>query len=510
MNIEECFRHIPNRLTPDMKIFAHDVVFHDKHYIFVERSGSGTRLECYCTYCRKYFDADKLRHKQMLTCPHCQAYCTVRSAWRGRKKLIDEAYFTYYLKSAIDPQAIVAIGTYVVRDFRGDYRTVETKFADMDLYVFQPGTAGVAFHRQTYYSMAQTMEPSSWYRARAAKCQFNRDRNHNIHCTYSRDSIIEAVAGTPYRYSTWEQYQIDDMVEFFDLCSRYQCIEYLTKLGFSHLVKDKLGWHKTYRAINWRGKTPLQVLGLTKQELHDIRKNDITMTFLDLKILQSGKKDDSNLTPAEAEAIATNWGHMLEEWQKLKQYGSLRKLHSYFTKQLSKNKIKRYDDCLRTWRDYLADCERLGMDLSRETVVFPRNLHRAHQNTIKQVKYREDELLDRRINLRFDVLNKLYRFEYNGLLIRPASSTKEIIAEGSTLSHCIGGYSRRYADGQTDLFFIRKTEESDKPYYSVEIRKGELIQCRGFKNCEATKEVKIFLEVFLESMFKQNRKEAAN
>ena len=505
IDIEECFRHIPDRLTADMQTFAHDVVFKDKHYIFVERNGIG-----YCTHCRQYFDTDKLRHKQIFVCPHCSVSCTVRNSWRGRKRLIDEAYFTYYLKSAVDPQTIVAIGTYVVRDFTGDYQAVETKITDMDLYDFQHGTAGVAFHRQTYYSMARTMESSSWYQAQAAKCQYRRDRNINIHTTYSRDSIAEAVAGTPYQYSTWEQYRIDDMVEFFDLCSRYQCIEYLTKLDFSHLIYGKLNYERTHRAINWRGKTPLQVLGLTKQELHDIKKNNITMDFLDLRILQLGKKDGSNLTPAEAEFIATNWGHMLEEWMKLRQYGNLRHVNNYLTRQLTKNKIKRHDDALRIWRDYLGDCDRLGMDLSRERVIFPRNLHRSHQNTIKQVKYKEDELLDRKIKLRFAVLDKLYRFEYAGLLIRPAESTKEIIDEGSALSHCIGGYSKRYADGQTDLFFIRKSDELEKPFYSAEIRKGELIQCRGSKNCEETEEIKDFMKVFLESMFKQDRKEAAN
>ena len=267
MNIEECFMHIPARLTPDMKIFAHDVVFHNRHYIFVERDGIG-----YCTHCRQYLTAGKLRHKAIEICPHCQTNCTVRNSWRGRKRLIDEAYFTYYLKSAINPDVIVAIGTYAVRDFTGDYRTVETKFTDMDLYVFHPGSAGVAFHRQTYYSMARTMESSSWYQAQAAKCQYRRDRNINIHTTYSRDSIAEAVVDTPYRYNTWDKYEIDDMVEFFDLCSRYQCIEYLTKLGFSHLIHGKLNYERTYRAINWRGKNPLQVLGLSKQEMYDIKK----------------------------------------------------------------------------------------------------------------------------------------------------------------------------------------------------------------------------------------------
>jgi len=507
MNIEECFRHIPDRLTPEMKIFAHDVVF--KHYIFYSKNGK--QQDCYCTHCQQYFTETRLRHKQPFTCPQCGTACTARSNGMGRKRLIDEAYFVYYLKSAVDQQCITAVGTYAVRDYSGDCRTVETKFIDQDLFVFTPGVGGVAFHRYAYYSKAKTMEGSSLGMACAVKCQWFRDHNAHIPCTHSRDSIANAVKGTPFQYSTWEHYNHFDMVEFFDLASKYACVEYLTKLGFSHLIKDKLDGERTFYAINWRGKNPLQVLGLSKQELRDINKQDLTMRFLDLRILKLGKRDGSNLTPAEAEVIAGTWGWMLDGHLKLIKYGNLRQLNNYFAKQLAKNKIKHYDDCFRAWRDYLADCKQLEMDLTKEKIVFPRNLHRAHQNTIKLVKYKADEILDRRIRLRFTVLDKLYNFSHSGLLIRPAESTKEIIAEGSALSHCIGGYSKRYAEGQTDLFFIRKADEPDRPYYSVEIQKGKLIQCRGYKNCEATEEIKNFIDIFIETMFrKPSRKEAVN
>jgi len=505
MNIEECFRHIPNRLTPDMKIFAHDVVF--KHYIFYSREGK--QQHCYCTHCRSYFTETRLRHKQPITCPHCGVICTARSNGMGRKHLIDEAYFVYYLKSSVDPQCITAVGTYAVRDYSRDVRTVETKFIDQDMFVFAPGIGGVAFHRYAYYSKARTMEGSKLIMAGAVKCQWFRDHNANIHCTHSRDSIAQAVKDTPYQYSTWEKYSHFDMVEFFDLASKYACIEYLTKLGFKHLVQDKLEGERTYSAVNWRGKTPLAVLGLTKQELNDIRKNDIDMMFIDLKILKLGRKDGSNLTPAEAVDIAGHWGYMLDVWQKLKRHGNLRKMHSYFAKQLTKGKIKKYLDCLHLWRDYLNDCVELGMDLSRETIVFPRNLHRAHQNTIKLVKHKTDEILDRKIGVRSENLSGMY-FEHNGLLIRPAASTGEIIAEGVYLKHCIGGYCGGYARGDYDLFFIRKVEEPEDPFYSIEVRRGELMQCYGYNHATATPEVAEFLEVFMDVKYgKQSRKEAA-
>jgi len=424
--------------------------------------------------------------------------------------MIDQAYFVYYLKSAIDPRAIVAIGTRVVRDFTGDFRTVETKFADIDLFVFQPGKPGQAFHRYNFYSMAKTMKSFSWTKAVAAKCQFNRDGNHNIHCVFSPVNISAVVAGTPFQYSTWERYQHSSMVDFFDLASRYQCIEYLTKLGFSYLIKDKLNGEKTYRSINWRGKNPVEVLGLTKQEINDIRKDGINLDFLDLRILKLSKKDCSNFTPAETERIGIAWlRDLIDEYLKLKRYGNLRQVNNYLTRQVSKGKIKQLKDCFRFWRDYLADCGRLGMDLSRERIIFPRNLHRAHQNTIKLVKHQEDELLDHKIKTRYEKLEKL-TFEHNGLIVIPAASTGEIIAEGVMLKHCIGGYCKGYADGRYDLYFIRRVDEPEDPYYSIEIREGRLVQCYGYNHAKATEEIQNFIDLFIKTMFKQGRKEAAN
>ena len=49
----------------------------------------------------------------------------------------------------------------------------------------------------------------------------------------------------------------------------------------------------------------------------------------------------------------------------------------------------------------------------------------------------------------------------------------------------------------TNLFFIRKKGEEEKPFFAVEISKERrVVQVRGKRNCLETKEVKEFMEVF--------------
>ncbi|MHB1167634.1 MAG: PcfJ domain-containing protein, partial [Carboxydocellales bacterium] len=189
--------------------------------------------------------------------------------------------------------------------------------------------------------------------------------------------------------------------------------------------------------------------------------------------------------------------YYLDELEKLLNYGSIRKIISYLDKQ----KVKEpkhfgcYVNALTTWRDYIEDCKKLEMNFSVDRVLYPRNLYRAHQNTIKQVKHRSNEILNKKIAARAKDL-KNYCFEYTGLLVRPAETAQELIDEGKALSHCVGGYSERYAEGKTAIFFIRKAVEPDKPYFTLEAQKDQIIQCRGKNNCSPSQDVKDFVKAF--------------
>ncbi|SFH36479.1 PcfJ-like protein [Desulfotomaculum arcticum] len=507
MTFEKCCSHIPEIPAQEIERYAIEEVFKLYRYIFTRREGK--KQYGYCTYCHKEFSTAGLYHNEKTTCPECDSLCTVKASGKGRKRLINEAYFTYYLKSAIEPEAIAAVGIYAVQDFSGEYWDVRTLWDCQSMYVFEPGIGGSAFHRAwIFYSQARTMNMGSFRPSKSCKCRFDYGHNYNIYSTYSRESIAVAVAGTLYLYSTWENYDVGDMTEFSDLYSKYPCVEYLTKLGFGHLIEDKLTGDRTYSAINWRGKTLLRVLGLTKQELQTIKKQDIHMTFLDLRLLQLGKKDGSKFTPTESVKLSQDWAVLLDDWMKLRQYGSIRQVNHYLTKQSAKKYHNNKRLAFIAWRDYIHDCITLGLNLTRERVVFPGNLYRAHQNTIKQVKIKADEDLNKKIRDRAKSLYKKYYFEHQGLFIKPAESSNDLIAEGKALDHCVGTYASRYASGEIVLLFIRKMSEPDKSFFTMEIKNGVVVQVRGFENCDPNEQVWEFVEVFRAEKLRRKKRES--
>ena len=536
--VQEYLDHFDPELSADILKYVRDEVFLYSRYIFTRRQGK--RRYGYCTHCNQEFPIPRtlapepsyrdedfrvkiaLEHKhkkppQAMRCPSCGSVCVIKASGRGRKHMFDEAYMVYYEKSLKNPEAIVARGIRVTRDYRCDYKNIETRYHPEALYVFEKGRSTMLKLEFLYHEEDPKAENGyqviwGWRKRKTVftlfKDQWNPDTagyqlypgNLVLPCFVSEDSIEKAVQGTPFQYSTWEEYPHNDRVQFFDLYNKYPCIEYLTKMGFDNLVREKINGYATYRTVNWKGKSPLQVLKLSKQEIKEIRANKINLSFSLLAFIRNCKKNGLDLSLAEMAAIhqdCLTLGSYYEEiFQSFLEYTTMRKAHNYLKKQARNERIKGFDSALIAWRDYRGDCIKLGLDLASEATLFPRDLYTAHQNTTQQVKHKTDKELNKVLAKKVKRLTKEYYFEYKGFLIRPAKSTNELIKEGKALQHCVGTYADRYARGEDILLVIRKKSAPDKPYFTVEIRHDAVIQCRGLRNCAPDAKVEKFMEAF--------------
>ena len=92
---------------------------------------------------------------------------------------------------------------------------------------------------------------------------------------------------------------------------------------------------------------------------------------------------------------------------------------------------------------------------------------------------------------------------------------EELIEEGTVLDHCVGTYGATVARGDSCIFFIRRADAPDKPWYTlqVELKTVKELQNHGLRNCAPTKEVQEFVDRWLEhvrqlkSTGKKNKKE---
>lgn len=77
---------------------------------------------------------------------------------------------------------------------------------------------------------------------------------------------------------------------------------------------------------------------------------------------------------------------------------------------------------------------------------------------------------------------------------------EELIDEGSALHHCVGTYGATVARGDSCIFFIRRADAPDTPWYTlqVELKTVKELQNHGLRNCPPTKEVQEFVDRWLE------------
>lgn len=312
--------------------------------------------------------------------------------------MIDEAYFVYYDKSIIDPKAIVARGIYAIRDYTKDYKDVKTQFKTKAWYVFDTknGSSMLKEYYSYYYNNCNLEKRRTIHScfSQYEYSYFGYVRT-NMRLGYSRESIKRAVKDTPFAWSCWEKYDYEDMTKFFDLYSKYPCIEYLSKLGFYSLIDEKLKGYHTYRTVNWKGKTLLNVLKITKQELSEIKKQSMHVDFFFLKVLQISKKYNWDLSLQDIDYVSiSTQDYYFDMLQKLAMnYAPIKKIVHYLKKQ----KHSDLSNAINTYKDYIEDCKILKLDLKSEVVLFPKDLYSAHQKTINQIKYKENKKLNAKI-----------------------------------------------------------------------------------------------------------------
>ena len=62
----------------------------------------------------------------------------------------------------------------------------------------------------------------------------------------------------------------------------------------------------------------------------------------------------------------------------------------------------------------------------------------------------------------------------------PPLNADEIVKEGESLKHCVGGYADRHINGTTTILFLRDREKPGKPLVTIEFRGGKIIQIHGW------------------------------
>lgn len=269
-------------------------------------------------------------------------------------------------------------------------------------------------------------------------------------------------------------------------------------------------------AIHWLAVRPDRMLGLTKEELRLGREQCWDAFFW--RLFVRTKAQGERLTGEDIRDAALLGDRNLLE---LIGQGPVRKSIRYLLKQYERYDYvyndpyvaeEDYEEMeedvpgaspdVTTLLDYWAVCRALGRNLDDAQVLFPHNLIEAHDEATTQLRIRraanKNGPLAPLFRIRRRQLAK-YIFEADGLKIVPAWSEKELQQEGDVLHHCVASYAQSHVSGKTAIFFIRRTVEPGKPYYTLELDEKKLTvrQNRGLRNCGKTEAVQAFEDLWI-------------
>lgn len=520
--MERIFEMLPRLDMDKLKGWIGDDLFRKVNYATVSSAKEGYTAECLC--CGEKFSLRELksgsaRHNTLGICPKCGRVITFKDEWRGHKTLIDYGYFLVVQK--MRNKALMLRSFYVRRSYGKEWNERLELSEHMRLYVHPDGIRTFvrklySVYGMDYFFIDEYSSREYWIEQRSV----GKPVPYNFF-----QSSIDYIFGikwetdlskTFFKYSCAEEFMRSinscyppNLTKYLELYVKYPVLtERLFKEGFVNLLKDKTNGCLPMQTVNFRKKTVSEAFGIPKSAVRELKNCGRTQLINKQFIIRHNLKGDVT------KFVERYYPYYTKEINFLAKRMTVNKLWTY----LSKREYVTHNCSISDYYDYLHECEKLKLDLSKKFILFPEDLRKAHEDTsraIREIKaQKEAEAIaeqDRAFAVKLKALEKKYSFSADGLLIRPAKGAGELIKEGASLNHCVATYSDKYLNGQTIILFIRREAAPDESYYTMELSPTSemVIQCRGLRNCGKTPEIEEFIRKWDEwRSNKKNKKKA--
>ena len=442
-----------------------------------------SKSKCYCTNCRNTFISKK-KVNDTVKCPNCK-----------NKYLIKRSNLRYYefkdYLSILDRVNNI----FVIRYFELKTIIDRTRI---------PSTSVVEFAREicneNYYRDIFVNE-------RVAKCQCHIYIYHHNYCNdkkwreYTRNyslidysivfpnNIKDLLKCTELKYSNiWELAKHSKYINLLHLVqnkSEIPQVEILTKMKLYNLALQASKFHNTGSFY--------EIFGVSKDFYPFMKRHNIT--YIQLELLRLLEEKDINKI-RYLEKFISPYTDSIYDIEEISKYISLNRFIKYA-------KIHHSNISTHLYKDYLRFAQKLGLDLKNNKYAFPKNLREEHDKLEKQYKIQCTELLKKAIIERGKILSKNI-YKNDNYIIFPAKTLNDLKDESNQQNNCVRTYAEKYADGNSDIYFMRYISEPKKSLVTVEVKNNQVVQSKTKNNCEANYEQIQFLKKWEQNVLKQN------
>lgn len=273
------------------------------------------------------------------------------------------------------------------------------------------------------------------------------------------------------KYTGWEKYGYE-LYKYLREWQKNPGIELLIKQGLTKLVTHNLNSGLNRISVDLTAHSLTDALGIRadrKKMLKEAEGDPLLIRTLRFE-REIGRMKDETLDELRHMGV-----YEFNEVKEISQWVSPDKALKYI-------KTQKVD--FQTYADFLKMRSELGYDMTDR--LFPRDLRAAHDNLTEEKdaesRQRTAEKYEKEypgVKKSYRRLNKIYKYEDEGYIIRPAKNCTEIVEEGAKLHHCVGSsstYVYRHDKGESFILFMRKKEDPNTPFATIEIGKDNEIR----------------------------------
>lgn len=437
-------------------------------------------------------------------CPKCGALVTQKDARYGRKKLTDRGRIIW-------TRGIKSVTFVNVDIFTIDYTVLPPKVrigTDSQIRISGKSQERWDFekwHGRTHWYCVKTInlrvKPSNMW-------GWSKYHDHIYH-----DDIRNMNVGTDLQYAEpdkfWRRVAMFDESEIARQTIRYMSdfvkypgIEVLEKSGFKRLVMERAIDGTKTRTVNLRSKDLRKILKCDRGELRELRQETVNVCFMECR--SRWKKLAPWVRPSDVRELMKMDVYSDRRINCIKRYADISKV----VKRLLEERRATGDHItLMDYADYLEAAEALGWRMDKKT-VYPRNFMQVHDEAMEKYALIKDKAaVEKFVEAEKEITTMTEPWTDGRLLIRPAKSPAELGKESRVLGHCVRTYDKKVERGDAAILFIRKVEDPETPYFTLELNKYcGIIQCRGLHNCAYPDDVRKFIESWHEWLLKRIRK----
>ena len=491
-------------LPKDFDSWVIESAFYQERYLIYHYGDKENTA--FCTHCKKTVKLKKTPyHNKNGVCPACKTNA-LQKAWNKQKYLVD-------VKQVGIIQKLKDGSGYVLRKFRCKIRRTLEKGWETDIAGCWEETR---FKLNGFFQKTEVFEWGE-YKTTGIN-RWCHELNHGCYyvgisskCVLYHRNIKKIRKEAGIKYAPIEEalkrnqgcYCYPDAM--MRNCMDYPEVEYLIKAGLMNLAWEQTaGKYHGGITIEWNRKKIWNALGIKKEQMNLCIRMDITGR--QLEVLKKANEFGITLTAEQIRFFAREIGPGLIEM--ILKYGHTEKFERYL-KELLKAKGNRVGDYI----DYLSDVEALHIPVDKD-ILFPRNFQETHLRIANQRQEKEDALKkmeieekDRILQGMLPELSEIYNMQDDRFIIVLPTCKEDFNREGRENHNCVGGtYFDKMLKGKSCVMFLRRVEEPDKAFCTVEMDGSRILQCRAKLNSEAPKEAKEFMEKFSREVEKRIEK----